>query len=434
MRNKARLVRHDRFDYWILHQTTEEDRFTDTSRFMIVVDKSVTPRMSYYLQFEEDEVGPGVLPRPKGFTTSCFACHPGGPRIVRPQVSTRVASMSDRDRGLVKEWNEIIAGYREVATHVPIPRPSINVQQLPEVDAPMKPPPGYEVPLRELDPVSNAPVTMKACVACHSHGSGVRAPVYAQNAETILTMVHYPIDPDHRPQPIAGTEFMHPFDELKSAALTPFEQDCLVRWLTSLQQPDAAPTAGDCEDPARAAPPRLAPPPPSNPGASLLLDAAHSSLQIRARALFADITVENLGLSGGLKCRSVAPKPGGCGGQLMADLGAATTGIALRDAHLRTYLKIRQLPYVVVQLSDVGWAQVAAGTPLKAEVEVAGRSAPYDVKVRCDAVPEGLRCDLAPFDLRLSRHGLQPYGYLGAVVDDAVRISGRLTLRGAKPG
>ena len=375
-----------------------------------------------------------MLPRPKGFTTSCFACHPGGPRIIRPQVSNRVRRLAKSETEMVNEWNTIIAAYREVDTYLLIARPSIDVEQMPDVDAPMKPPPGYEVPLRELDPVSNAPLAMKACVGCHRTGSGVRAPVYAQNAESILTMVHYPIDPDHRSQPVPGTEFQHPFDELRSAALTQFEQNCLLQWLTHLQQPGAQPGNSECADPARD-PPAIPQAVPVKRDASLLLDAAQSSLQIEARTLFANFPVTNLGLSGDLSCRTTAPAPSACSGQLMADLAGASTGIALRDAHLRAYLKTRQLPFVVVQLDTVAWSQVSKGTAVKAEVEVAGRAAPYDVQVRCKPIQDGLQCELAPFEVKLSRHGLEPYGYLGAIVEDGVQVKGTLTLRtGAKAG
>ena len=62
-------------------------------------------------------------------------------------------------------------------------------------------------------------------------------------------------------------------------------------------------------------------------------------------------------------------------------------------------------------------------------MEVAGRTASYDVRVKCRPIEAGFDCVLDEFEIRLSRHGLQPYGYLGALIDDAVKVKGRLTLR-----
>ncbi len=163
--------------------------------------------------------------------------------------------------------------------------------------------------------------------------------------------------------------------------------------------------------------------------ASLWLDSDLSSLQVHASTLFAGIPVDNLGLSGALKCASVKPTPSGCTGEFMADLSVATTGIKLRDAHLRRYLRTQQLPFVVVQLGKVDWKQVTGRAPIQADVEVAGRNAPYDVHVKCEPIEGGLDCALSELEIKLSRHGLQPYGYLGAVVDDAVKIKGTLALR-----
>ena len=112
----------------------------------------------------------------------------------------------------------------------------------------------------------------------------------------------------------------------------------------------------------------------------------------------------------------------------MADVSLATTGIELRDLHLKDYLKTRQFPFVFVQFKDVGWRKLGAGGPIQAEVEVAGHPASYDVGVRCKPITGGFDCALEEVELRLSRHGLRPYGYLGAIVDDGVKIKGRLTL------
>ncbi len=430
VKNRGHLFEQERFDYWVLHQTMEEPGFSNTTRFIIVVDKSVVPRRAFFLQLKDGVVAPNELPSPRGFTTRCFSCHPNGARIVRPQVSDKLPPLTAADKALLKKWNAIIAAYRVTDTWVPEPRRSLTDEQVAALPPSAKPPSDYEVPVREVGEMANAPLVMAGCVGCHRRDSGVRGPLVMQNAESILMMLHYPVDPYHMPKVVEGTDYVHPFDELGSAALTPFEQDCLVQWLSQEQDGGGLRLDGVCRDPKRpSGPPKPPPPPPASARAELVLDASKSQLQVQAATIFAPIKVRNLGISGALTCKAKGAKPSGCGGDLMIDVSVADTGIELRDVHLHRYLKTRQFPFAVLQLSGVGWDKLDGDAPIRVDLEVAGHPAPYDVRVRCERLKGSIKCQLGEVEVRLSRHKLKPYEYLGAIVEDVVKVSGQLVFR-----
>ena len=462
--NRVHLFAGERFDFWMLRQSARDmvvrKEHVRTERFAIVVDHASIPAMSYYLQFQPGPVAPGQMRRPMGLTSKCFQCHPSGPRVLRPQRSRLFPSLDQAQQKLLAKWNELIASYRVVETHVPpVPNGSGGKGSAEGGDdeagagGPVPParPAGFsaaveEQGLRFEEPIQLDELKHETCSECHSRSSGVRAPLLRQHAPAIMSMLNlnrHRQFQERRYQP--GTVFPHAFDQLRSYKLGPAAAFCIEEWATRAK-PKPPPVSGVCNErgepkAARSTGPKA----PSDPGllarpdapATFRVDAGASSVSIEVSTPFASITISELGLAGELECTG-RPGPSGlperCAGTIRMDLTTASTGIRLRDHHLRkAVLRTDQFPLARVTLGPTAGADLApeGGGTVKLGLELAGYDAAYESRVQCareGSDPKTLRCTILALAVDLRRHRIEPPAFLGATVGEQVTVSGELVL------
>lgn len=173
--NRIQLFERKRFDIWVMKQAVSGHGFDyrKWNRVVIAVDKQARPFKAYYFQFGQQTLGERGLPSFKAPTAACLTCHSSGPRLIRPELGADRAKwtpeFSKRQQTLLEKWNWKIQGYREVADH----EATWEGQSL----------------VRWNQPGDQEILRHPSCIECHSAGSGVRAPLRRENADSIRYLV-----------------------------------------------------------------------------------------------------------------------------------------------------------------------------------------------------------------------------------------------------
>jgi hypothetical protein len=158
-------------DAWILQQSHHglNGDFRNWDRLRIEVDTSKSPMVARFAQFDPGtiEISHGDSVRP--FRVPCYTCHPNGPRLVRPNLASKAATLSLVERIRVRVWNWRIGSYGRV-----IPDES-------QRDA-------GGVPFRYSDAIANQRLDVGTCTKCHNDTDG-RGHLVRQNASAIRFML-----------------------------------------------------------------------------------------------------------------------------------------------------------------------------------------------------------------------------------------------------
>lgn len=151
--NKISLESSEDKDVWSMKQSHHGVHSKVWDKIKIIVDKKTTPFTVSYHQLNEKN-------KEIDYKTSCFRCHAGGPRLIRPKSLSGL-----KNKLLVLKWNMLIKSYGDVTTRK---------------TQPFK----RKVHLIKSESDSKEYLQVASCTSCHNSG-GPRAPLSKSHSLTI---------------------------------------------------------------------------------------------------------------------------------------------------------------------------------------------------------------------------------------------------------
>ncbi len=189
--NEVSWVREAGRDIWWMRQShlgpeTANHPLKDWDRLAMVIELPAgeTPRAVFH-QLDPTERDARSLAKPVEYRATCFACHPSGPRVIRPDWNSKSAPISLWDRARLHFWNRRLRSYGPVE---PVAMPRL-------VGA---------TPFRHQESAANEGLLVRACAGCHrGEGPGGRGVLTRQHQGTIRFMVESGVMPPngHRISP-----------------------------------------------------------------------------------------------------------------------------------------------------------------------------------------------------------------------------------------
>ncbi|MFT6067943.1 MAG: hypothetical protein ACJAT2_002566 [Bacteriovoracaceae bacterium] len=155
--NKVRLIQGPKKDIWLMKQSHHGKKSAKWDQVSIVVDKSFTPYKASFHQLDSKGIE-------TEYKTSCFRCHPGGPRAIREKDK-----LSIKNKLIITKWNLLIKSYGEVR----------NIENNPFE---------RKVPLIERPENAKIKLDLVSCQNCHGEGKQ-RAALTKSQALTIKHLV-----------------------------------------------------------------------------------------------------------------------------------------------------------------------------------------------------------------------------------------------------
>jgi len=152
--NKISLEQTDTHDVWTMKQSHHGKHAKNWDLIQIKVHTKNKTATYHQLDKEGKEIE---------FKTSCFRCHAGGPRYIRPK-----AGLSFTQKLQVQKWNWLIKSYGDIKNSE---SKAIAVRK---------------VPFNESK--TDHPITIKSCTHCHYQG-GPRAPLTSAHKLTIKHLI-----------------------------------------------------------------------------------------------------------------------------------------------------------------------------------------------------------------------------------------------------
>lgn len=174
--NKIKWFQFKDKDVWMMNQSHHGSLVGEKSwdRLAIVVDKTQSPKIARFYQFERGplEWREGLNEKP--FKVSCFMCHNNGPRVIRPNYDSPFDPTGLKDKLKISYWNLRIKLYgRVLASPAHDDR---DQSQLP--------------PFRFRSSYENEPLQVATCIKCHKEsGFLVRGLLRRQRVPTIKFML-----------------------------------------------------------------------------------------------------------------------------------------------------------------------------------------------------------------------------------------------------
>lgn len=159
--NEVRLVKGQERDIWLMRQSHDGVHAKDWDELKIIVHKSEEKYTASYHQLNRG--------KEIEYKVSCFSCHSGGPRAIRPNFDSQKVKLNMRSRLSIFAWNVLIKSYGdvEVKPNDPFTRKVKLVNEA-----------GPEVKKLKLN----------ACTQCHYRG-GPRAPLTGRNVSTMQVLI-----------------------------------------------------------------------------------------------------------------------------------------------------------------------------------------------------------------------------------------------------
>ncbi len=176
MFNKIKWFQFKDRDVWMMNQSHHGSLAGEKSwdRLAIVVDKTQSPKVARFYQFE-----PGPLEweenlNEKPFKVSCFMCHNNGPRVIRPNYDSPFDPTRLKDKVKISYWNLRIKFYGRVRSS-PV-HDDLDQSQIP--------------PFRFRSAYENGPLQVATCIKCHKEsGFLARVILRRQQMPTIKFML-----------------------------------------------------------------------------------------------------------------------------------------------------------------------------------------------------------------------------------------------------
>jgi hypothetical protein len=160
--NKITLESSTKRDIWNMRQSHHGYHSDEWDSVRLIVHKDTTPFSASYHQLKN-----GVEVE---YLTSCFRCHSGGPRLIRPNYESKVKSLSIIDKVTVLKWNLLIKSYGEVKV---------------KKNNPFK----RKIALVKDKENANKILRVNSCHKCHYEG-GERAVLTKENINTIKFLIN----------------------------------------------------------------------------------------------------------------------------------------------------------------------------------------------------------------------------------------------------
>jgi hypothetical protein len=283
-----------------------------------------------------------------------------------------------------------------------------------------------------------APLELPKCRQCHDAQSGIRAELRRVHASSIVFLAGHGEDESglvagapgwasllpsqqHIPER-AGQRPAMPIDD---EPLTKAETLCLSDWLFG------RPVAAACTAPrVRARPARRG---LDTAGSVLVVRREASRLQATVRSSLHDVVFDGIEAAGGVRC--AGRDWSACRAEIAIDLGGASSGLHVRDEHMRALLHVGEEPVVRAVSESFDLARVLRGRegePLRVglALTIAGRTATVPVVLRCRRNGAELGCRLSEASWSVRDFGIEPPRFLGMTVDPVVRVAGVIVARG----
>ncbi|MEI8028088.1 MAG: hypothetical protein WCI18_17200 [Pseudomonadota bacterium] len=331
--NRVSLMVEGDYDFWLMRQfiSPKKDLPSPLPRWQtwvfvgILVDRSKYPAKDYYFEFDPRPGRGNSLPKLNPFRASCSRCHSSGPRVMRPSGRKLFKTQESR-RDLMEDWNQKMASYRTVQDFLS----NHESQMFPTSEH------GSEV------------LELRQCAECHNSTSdAVRGPLKRKNAESILHLVA------NHEMPMKD----HPSLNVPSDKTTPNSHKRLLKCLKDwTEEKEVLVKGGEIdkklEECVGSTVPVKRPKKISRQDEGDLVqstskiqgkDAEGISLSVKNMNLKANVQLvpwQSLDISG-IKMKSVhltCQKDSECSGVLDLSLAQVSTGIELRDRHLKSWL------------------------------------------------------------------------------------------------
>lgn len=168
--NRVKLISGWQQDVWLMQQSHQGVNVHGAKwdHLAIVVDKTKLPYEASFYQLTPGEWHPadGAL-NTVPFKTRCYACHPNGPRAIRPDLTSQQLSFEDRLRIQVMNLRIKTYGFTRSVSGV-------------DVDD--------GVPFRSNYSVLQRPLKLKSCTKCHKEG-GLRGELTMEHLETARFLI-----------------------------------------------------------------------------------------------------------------------------------------------------------------------------------------------------------------------------------------------------
>lgn len=166
-----------RQDVWVMQQSHAglKPAFHEWDRLAIVVDKTRSPKIARFYQFEPGQLEWNPQAKLKPFRATCFMCHSNGPRAVRPDLapSSSAAALSFKDQVRLLLWNARVKTYGRIVTD---PKEVLSTA-------------AAITPLRYTGKSENEKLPVATCRTCHNEEFWGRGALTRQNFMSIGFMV-----------------------------------------------------------------------------------------------------------------------------------------------------------------------------------------------------------------------------------------------------
>lgn len=173
--NKIKWFQFKDKDVWVMNQSHHGSlaRAKTWDRLAIVVDKTQSPKVARYYQFEPGPLEWRETLSEMPFKVSCFMCHNNGPRVIRPNYDSPFDSISLKDKLKISYWNMRIKLYGRV-----LPSPIHEDQDKFLLQ-----------PFRYRSTYENESLQVTTCIKCHNEsGFLARGLLRRQQVPTIKFM------------------------------------------------------------------------------------------------------------------------------------------------------------------------------------------------------------------------------------------------------
>jgi len=168
--NRIRFLAGTNIDTWIMQQShsgLNDDFSIWEDRLAIVVDKSKAPYEAAFYQLSSGDLNIAESLVPVPLKTRCYACHPSGPRVIRPNLQSVQLGLKDKAR--IYLWNLRIKIYGETR----------SVAGSEETGG---------VPFSANQNVLKQTLNLKSCDRCHFDG-GLRSALKLEHLTTAKFLV-----------------------------------------------------------------------------------------------------------------------------------------------------------------------------------------------------------------------------------------------------
>ena len=410
-------------DLWLMRQRQSAREGADEAHWSyvaILVDEEPQDGgrpTAYDLELAPRPVAKGALPQPIPPRVACYRCHANGPRAVRPMRGATLPPLDSGALALVRAWNASIERAGVVRNHLTDVGAAAAVYAL---------------------PAAMEPLPLAKCKQCHDPATGVRSELRRLHGGSVSFLATHgdlgdgtmaaaahatPILPADNPFLVGVAP--RPAMPIEEEPLTADETHCLTAWLMDERPATSCFRAAVATTPAPAS--------ASSPAdGGWIVDAETSTLRATVTTSVSSFVVDGLSLAGRARCDD-EDRASLCHLDVSVALAPATTGLALRDRHMRERLSVARFAQALGHAGPVAWAMLTepSGVTLPVTLMVAGASATTSITVRCASEPAGdvLRCSVAPFAWDMRAFGVEPPRFLGLTVAPRVLVEGQMRLR-----